>query len=253
MSTAEPGALYLFAFAPAGASAPDVAAVELGPVRSLALGALTAVVAALDPAPFTGPEGERNLADLGWLAPRVDAHRRVVDALLARGVVLPARFGTLFSSQAALEAWLAPRAGAIAAALERLAGKEEWGVRLAGRASVGPVPEADAAVSGADYLRRRQAARADAVAQQEAQSAQAETLERQLAGLASATARLRPRADGEGERPLLNLALLVAREDRSTFLDRTRRLADEAERSGITWTLTGPWPPYSFAELPEAL
>ena len=51
---------------------------------------------------FAGPEAELNLQQLSWVGPRALRHEAVIEEVMASSPVLPARFGTLFSSA---EAW----------------------------------------------------------------------------------------------------------------------------------------------------
>lgn len=122
----------------------------LGPLAALSL------LAPLDD--YTGPQGERNLADLAWLAPRLTRHDTIVSAARAAGPVLPARFGTLFSSAQALLDRLTFHAPSITAALAAVTDRDEWSLRVtvdrprALEALVGFPPHAS---SGAAYLRAR--------------------------------------------------------------------------------------------------
>ena len=80
---------------------------------------------------FCGPAAEANLQDLEWLGPRAFRHLAVVEQVLGLGPVLPARFGTRFSSLAAVQEYAALNAAAIRQFLELVANREEWGARAA--------------------------------------------------------------------------------------------------------------------------
>src|SRR5208282_486821 len=69
-------------------------------------GTVAAVLSRVSPSEFCGPTGEKNLQDLAWLAPRACRHQAVLEQVMRWGPVLPARFGTLFSSMAKLESFL---------------------------------------------------------------------------------------------------------------------------------------------------
>src|ERR1700691_4246745 len=47
---------------------------------------------------FCGPDAEQRLADPAWVTPRAIAHGRVIAEVFRGSQVLPAPFGTLFSS-----------------------------------------------------------------------------------------------------------------------------------------------------------
>ena len=167
------------------APAPTLYAVEHG--------ALAAVVADHE-APDPTPEALRR-------------HETVVEALMDEGPVLPMRFGSTTDDVASL---LAGREAELRAALERVRGAVELGVRARER---GPSPPAS---TGTEYLLRRLGG---------------ERVHTTLAGLARASVR-RPRAPHIG-------AYLVEHRDVERFRARVRELGDEL-------VCTGPWPPYSF-------
>lgn len=52
----------------------------------------------VDRSEFEGPIAEKNLADLQWLTPRILAHEKAVEILSQLGPFYPTQFGTLFSS-----------------------------------------------------------------------------------------------------------------------------------------------------------
>ena len=51
---------------------------------------------------FCGSEAEERMLDLTWIGPRVIRHQEVVAGVMRHSPVLPARFGTIFSSSANL-------------------------------------------------------------------------------------------------------------------------------------------------------
>ena len=94
-----------------------------------AAGRVAAVLSRVSQSEFCGPAGEKNLQDLAWLAPRACRHQAVLEQVMRLGAVLPARFGTLFSSTASLESFMRQHEAAIARFLERVGGQEEWAVK----------------------------------------------------------------------------------------------------------------------------
>jgi len=95
------------------------------------------------------------------------AHNALLAAFAAAGDVLPVRYGTAFSSRAALAAHLAEHEGDYVSAVAPIAGAREWGVRASLRApgqaaeeSPSARAEADGASGGFAGQERREAPRA---------------------------------------------------------------------------------------------
>lgn len=125
-------ALYLFGFVRSSdaAAGSGLAGLEPGTrTRAVVSERISAVVVEMDAAVFTGPGAEGRLSDLGWIGPRALRHQEVLSALLSRGPVLPARFGTLFSGEETLGAFLARNAAAVESFLEFVGDAVEWGVK----------------------------------------------------------------------------------------------------------------------------
>ena len=158
-------------------------------------------------------------------------HERVVEALMERGPVLPMRFGTVVDDDEALTAMLRARRDELAAALERVRGRVELGLRVVADR---PAREANARDGRAYVLARldeyRRADRA------------AHDVHEPLAAFACES-RVRQRTPAP---TLLAAAYLVERGDVARFRARVEEAA--AVCPGVHVACTGPWPPYSFTE-----
>ncbi|HKN08193.1 MAG TPA: GvpL/GvpF family gas vesicle protein, partial [Pseudomonadota bacterium] len=124
-------ALYLF-YVTGAEFAGDAQAAEADPPLSLfahRYAGLVSVLGIVSIDEFCGPEAERNLGELGWVGERALRHQRVIEQGFHRGPVLPARFGTLFSSLPALERFIDANRYTIGDFLGRVQGHEEWGVK----------------------------------------------------------------------------------------------------------------------------
>ena len=100
--------------------------------NSLAVAIFQDLVAVWSPVPvedFCGPEAEARMLDLTWIGPRVIRHQEVVAGVMRHSPVLPARFGTIFSSLANLEKVLQRHYDTIAGFLQRITDQEEWAVK----------------------------------------------------------------------------------------------------------------------------
>jgi hypothetical protein len=199
-----------------------------------------------------GERGLReSLEDLDRLEALARAHERVLDAALRIGTVVPFRICTVYAGAEDVREMLERERQPLAAALRRLRGTAEWGVKayLVGREKGGTATAS--AASGTDYLARKRTAR-DA----------AETARRELeATLDAVHARLRERAagavlsaaqdrrlSGRQDPMLLNAAYLVSDADAESFGSVFAELGRGLSAQGLELELTGPWPPYHFSE-----
>ncbi|HWE24666.1 MAG TPA: GvpL/GvpF family gas vesicle protein, partial [Myxococcales bacterium] len=73
---------------------------------------------------------ERGLQDLAWVSARAVPHEAVVEFAGRSGTVLPMKLFTLFHSDDRAVRHVAEQRKRIDRLLERLAGREEWGVRM---------------------------------------------------------------------------------------------------------------------------
>ncbi|GHF59999.1 gas vesicle protein [Streptomyces mashuensis] len=226
------------------------------PVRAVRQAGLAALAGPVPAAGFDEAALRASLEDLGWLERTARAHQRVVDAAAAAApCVLPLRLATVYRDEDGLRRMLTERGQHLRAALGRLDGRCEWGVKvytLPPRAApAGPSAGAPPAPvrSGRDYLRRRAAERTTRREEEQRVDEAARTLHATLATLAEDT-RLyppqNPRLSRQPGRNVLNAAYLVPREQGPRFTDAVARLAEAAPADGVGVELTGPWAPYSF-------
>jgi Gas vesicle synthesis protein GvpL/GvpF len=193
-------------------------------LKSVTRGPLAAVY---EPAPSGAPEPTREAL---W------HHEQVVEDLMREAPVLPMRFGTVLAGEDALAGVLESRGDELAAALERVRGRVELGVRTVLRTRRLESAPGGGERSGREYMLAR--ARAYAGAESLAQD-----IHRPLAELAREAKRR------ETPPPtILKASYLVDEATVDRFRDEVRRL-QEAHQD-LALLCTGPWPPYSFAERP---
>ena len=202
------------------------------------------------------------LADATWTALRAMRHERVVEHFARRAAVVPLRFGTLYLARANVERMLAERAAELRARIERLRGREEWGVNLyADRARLFEQiadlsarlrelrAQAERATPGQGYLLQKkiEALRADETRAEARRIAN--EIERALKDKAEGGVRLRVLKDEASEHgdTLAKFAFLVAHARFAEFRAAAESLADEHAPAGFKIELTGPWPAYNFA------
>jgi hypothetical protein len=171
--------------------------------------------------------------------PLVLAHGRIVEALTARGTVLPIRFGTVLDGEDDLLAALVARRAGLRRALDRARGRVELGLRLL-RADPGARPGASpgarpSASTGREYLLARSE-------EQRRAGEAARAVHAPLAELAAASV-VRPRPPAPAS-SIMAAAYLVDAARVPDFRARAREVA--ARHATVEAVVTGPWPPYSF-------
>lgn len=229
---------------------------EVVAVRSGDLAALAGPVTLADFAPDALRE---RLADQSWMAERVFAHEAVLRRCVEAGSVVPMRFATIVTDEAAVRSFLAESGEVLRSALDALRGRQEWGVkayadwgRLRSHLGAGEDEGADA-TSGAAYFTRKRQQREGRTRAQDAARGIARAVHDELSDIAERATllALREPEEGEpqGESMVLNGAFLVALDRLDRFHAAVDRLAAEHGDAGMRMEVTGPWPPYSFVDL----
>jgi hypothetical protein len=235
------------------------------PVELLVSGDLVAIVSPVPLSVFT-PEAVRagqNDNDLVWIEAQVRAHQAVLARAMRQATVVPLRFGTVFRDAAGVRAMVLEHASRFRQALTRLVGRQEWGLKIG-------VDEASLAVqiiatsarikdidarqrglsSGAAYMltkQREQILREEVARAIETcvRDAHARLVAEAVATVIDGTA---PAAAPSEARPVFRCAYLVDVSNLETFLATLDCLA--ATHPAFAFTLSGPWPAYSFVNSP---
>jgi hypothetical protein len=244
--------VYVYAVGEAGLTLPELVGVDDSPVLTVPEGDLVAVVSPVDPVRFGEEALRRSLEDLQWLEATARAHHSVVAALGAEHLVAPLRMATIYLDEGGVRTLLRERAAEFTAALNRIRGRTEWGVKAFAVAgpSAEPEPEPPAERPGTSYLMRRLAARDAATTGRRQAVDAAEELHRVLAAGAAASRRYPPqdpRLTGHREEMVLNAAYLVEQPESDAF----RASVEGWDAPALRLELTGPWAPYSFATLED--
>jgi hypothetical protein len=233
--------LYLYGIAAAPASTPpSLRGVDgLTAVESIACSGLVCWVSRVDRKEFAD-ELARNMENLDWLAEVSVRHQHVVAALAESADILPARFGTVFLSQATLEADVAARKPVLLDDLARIRDCEEWGVKVFAKA-VKPVLTA-APKSGRDYLQ----AKAGLLRTRPERRPDPE-VDGLIADLQKFAVEMTPGGSITGGQPGLQwqASLLLKRARRKQFEAVVEKFSAKSSGSHRI-ECTGPWPPYSF-------
>jgi hypothetical protein len=222
------------------------------------------VVSDVPAAEFSEDALAARLQDLDWVSNWAVAHEAIVESFLGRADVVPLKLFTLFHSDARALAWLHGEKRRMRSLFRRIAGREEWSVRLtvsrtsetrgrppakraASRGSAKGAP-----TSGIAYLR----------AKQHVQSAQRERLARaerlarrvdtRLGRFATARQAQPILTDSSSPSPLvLRAAYLVPVARVAAFRSAARELTRTIRGQGYRLVLSGPWPPYNFVGADE--
>ena len=199
----------------------------------------------------------RGLQDLKWVAPRAMAHEAVVEHFLTATAVLPMQLFTMFTGDARALEHVASDRRRIAAILKRLERQTEWGLRLTWSPDiVAPAPRPPAArgskikaraPSGTAYLARKRDQFDEARLRLTELRAQADRMYRAISREATAARRRTATEEAApGSRLLLDAAFLVPVRRTIAFRAVVRRHARALAGSGLTVSITGPWPAYNF-------
>jgi Gas vesicle synthesis protein GvpL/GvpF len=239
-----------------------VAGVGDAPVSFVEYDRLVAVVANVAREDFIPPGAERE--DTAWLEHAVRAHESVLERCLESGPVLPMRFATTVRDDADVRALLQERQAEFTAALERLLGHREWGVKglltdpealaqhvLEVRSDLAARQRELADRSpGAAYFARKQLDREIALAGDDLSAELMHGTHRRLAD-AAVDACLLTGSQPRVERVHLYAAYLVAERAEAAFEAAVAEFDREHAEFGLRYELTGPWPAYNFVDQPE--
>jgi gas vesicle protein GvpL/GvpF len=207
-------------------------------VRAIACGDFLCWVSDVDHGKFARAM-ERNSENLEWLALHSVRHQQVVGEVAGQMAIVPARFGTVFSGEAALKKNVAGRNQALKKVFERVADADEWGVKVF--ADKKTPAKAAVAASGREYLRQKAAQIKQRPERNDPELSEFAT---RLAKVAVDSA---PSGKVSGTQPSLlwQATFLVPRRRRRQW---EQVLSEFVERwEGLRRIeINGPWPPYSF-------
>lgn len=177
----------------------------------------------------------------------VQRHEQVIEAVMAASTVLPLRWGTVLRGETRIHEVLRTHYNAFRAALDRVRGRVELGLRVFWAGERGgtlqitsQTDDGETAASGGRYLLARMGEGRRADAQRQRAIGIAQRIHGPLSALAAAqTIQVLPTP-----RTLLKAAYLVDRGSVESVRRHTERLA--AAFPHLSILLTGPWPAYHF-------
>lgn len=254
-------AFYLYCLTRAG-SLPELQGDGLTdgvPLVTIDFADTSAVVSEVPLNEYCGESAESNLQNLAWVGPRALRHAEIIELVRSFSPVLPARFGTLFSSVESLQKLLEWNSHRIHQFLDAVSGKDEWSVKvLSSRDSIAARLFADRLARqseafdrmppGLRYFKERQLKTA---VEREVSGWVSEVLTACASELSQCSADWQKRdirgaqEEREGVR-VANWAFLVDRQAKEDFMSRISRANAENNQTGMFFDVSGPWPPYSF-------
>src|SRR5436190_1281790 len=254
--------VYAYGIVRAGFAGNPPAGLDDASVTLVAQGDVAALVSRLSGREYAPAAIEQHSGDVAWLSPRAMAHDGVLTWAQEHGGVVPLPMFSMWGSIAALSESLRERASALASIFARVAGADEFGLRVH-RRDAAMLERIDELDEDAAALRRE----ADAAAPGQRYLLERKIAERSKAVLRSASQRmarevfddLRPYARASLARPLvsgggsasdatmvLNGAFLVAKDRVDAFRTAVGEHVRSHEPFGLSFDFTGPWPPYNI-------
>jgi gas vesicle protein GvpL/GvpF len=249
---AAPGTTAWYVYGVVDASA----SIAPGRLRLVEEGPLAAVVSAVPLSEFGEEALAERLNDRAWLEAHAREHEEVLQRVGGDSTVVPFRFGVIYRDLADVAAMLRERQSELTSALEHVRGRVEVGVKAwadreqTGASLGGAHPNG---TTGRAYLERRlseqeRLRRAGALLAEIARAAHERLLRHAEDGVAN---RPQPRElTGRDEVMILNGAYLVAG-DGAPLAAEVAALQGEHGVHGVSFELTGPWPPHNFVETRE--
>lgn len=251
MSAAEPTVVHAYGLVPVDASLslpPGIDGAAVTPVPVGGFAALTSELSAED----YGPDMWRAHAeDPRWLEHVASQHHAVLQAVAEQTDVLPLRLPGIHHDVAALQRVLTEQQATLERALGRVRGHVELGAKVYLMDQGAAAQDQPRPTSGRDYLARRSA---EATSREESRLRRQKTVldAHEAMAHASTHAAVNPPQDaalsGRKEPMLLNAAYLVPREAFDDFVALAEQVHDTLAQDGMTLEVTGPWPPYNFAD-----
>jgi hypothetical protein len=207
---------------------------------------------------FSQDAVDRRAGDLEWLGAIGYRHQAVAAELMKSTAVIPLRAFTLFSSPEALDRYLHEHRELLTKTLERLDGKREWTLRIEfdpQRWSEALTQRVDSlrelasgieeATPGRAFLLRKKLDDEKKRASREAEQQIVSEIEQSVLEKLSCETVSESRLERDGAFPQINV--LLNRDEESTLQELHEALSSRYEKEGVTLALTGPWPPYTFA------
>lgn len=203
-----------------------------------------------------------NLKNMEWVSEKVVHHQSVLDQLQGAEPLIPFKFGSIFKTEEGLKEMLLDRKEDFAALIEKLRGKQEWGVKLfydsakltewAEKGSDEIIlfnKQIDEGSAGKAFLLKKKKQEAlNKLCKQ-----QINDYRKRVFGFISdrdvevyQNKELESGLTGRPDTNILNLAILSEASNTQKLMSFIDELQPALIDRGMKLELTGPWPPYNF-------
>jgi len=229
---------------------------------SVNAGGVSAVFTPVSREAFSQDAIDRRAGDLEWLGEIGYRHQAVIAHLMRDTAVIPLRAFTQFSSEDSLRLYLSENARQLGKVLDRLDGKQEWTLRiefdaqkwhdaLASRvASLRDIQQQiDTSAPGKAFLLKKKLDEERKKASRSAEQKLVAEIESAVIKKLACETIAELREDRDGAFPQINV--LLNRDEEARVEDVRRELSERYEKDGVTLAVTGPWPPYTFANMAD--
>lgn len=251
------------------------------PIFSIKYGDIEALASYVPLNEYDEASLEKNLQHLEWIAPRAQAHERIIESVMRFCTVIPIKFCTIFRDEFKVSEILKQNFEKLKSLLNYLKNKQEWGVKVyvdgskisevnfdesssrtietfsralgESRRRRAELKELDEKVSVASegvayFLKKKR----DDLLKENAEKILRGLTEKIYEKLQSWSVESRMnkllgrQSTGRNDDMILNVALLVSKSEVEKVKSKIDKLAAGYSSKGFTFELSGPWPPYNF-------
>lgn len=214
---------------------------------------------------FSEENLKKNLSNLDWITAKASAHEKVIETVMQNSCVIPFKFGAIFNAEENLKTMLKKHIKEFKDTLNRLEGKEEWGVKI--YCDMGKLKEnliqdnkellsLDKEINSASpgkafILKKKKEELVNIIVNKKLNECGRDSFERlKQYSVEFCINKLLPQEVTERkDNMILNSVFLVEKDGIAGFIDSVDILKRIFTPLGLFFDHTGPWPPYNFCGL----
>ncbi|MGC8658855.1 MAG: GvpL/GvpF family gas vesicle protein [Desulfomonilaceae bacterium] len=256
-------AIYVFGFVPREGLPEDLDIEGFEPGQTVLkenFSDISAIIAFVPVSEFVGEEAEQRLQDIEWVAPRAVKHQEAVKKIADLSPILPTQFGVLFSSRDSLAKFIETNHPEISEFLAVASDKVEWAVKvywensqtkkkLAETEFADRFKQLSTLSEGARYFKEKQLNAEITKRISEHIKTIIIYVSKELSEVSHSSKKRKIVIDdstGEGQQLIANWAFLIDRSQFEKFALLVENFNSKLLGEGISFRISGPWPPYSF-------
>lgn len=261
-------AYYVYGIVASDQDLPDEAFPQGGidedyPIFIVQEGGLRALVSRV-PAETYEPQALQERMDQdAWAQSHVRRHEHILEQLMQYSALVPMQFGTVYPSEIALRDMLRDQQATFSETLGRLEGTQEWSLTIRCDVELLRREVMEDSTKVQDLLQDMRS-KPRGVAQfikkkmvvaihDEVQERQEDCVDSSHEAISNFAEDVRVKTtldDEDDAAPVHAASYLVRKPDEGDFMGEVERLRGIYGHQGFTYEVSGPWPPYSFAESP---